>query len=121
RKRGTALERIHPPGDGTGAIVYPLPEESIMTTFQWSPLQWIEDLGRDIAFGSRTLARTRGFTAVAVTTLALGIGAVTVIYSVVRNVVLDPFPYTRSERMVNVVLKDASNRIVRGPYFPAAE
>ena len=84
-------------------------------------LQWIEDLYRDLAYGIRTLTRTRGFTAVAITTLALGISAVTVIYSVVRNVVLDPFPYSRSERMVNVVLKDASDRIVRGPYFPASE
>ncbi len=54
-------------------------------------------------------------------TLALGIGAVTVIYSVLRNVVLDPFPYSRSDRMVNVLLKDESGRIIRGPYFPAAE
>ena len=44
--------------------------------------------------------------------------AVTVIYSVVRNVVLDPFPYSRSDRLVNVVLRDGADRIVRGPYFP---
>ena len=62
-----------------------------MPTFRRSLLQWIEDLRRDVVFGIRTLARTRGFTAVAITTLALGISAVTVIYSVVRNVVLDPF------------------------------
>jgi putative ABC transport system permease protein len=82
---------------------------------------WLEDLRRDIGYGIRTLARTPGFTAVAVVTLAFGIGAVTVIYSVVRNVVLDPFPYPHSDRMVNVVIKDASDRIIRGPYFPASE
>src|SRR5512132_2156794 len=49
---------------------------------------WIDDLRRDIAYGLRTLARTRGFTAAAIATLALGIGAVTIIYSVVRNIVL---------------------------------
>ena len=54
-------------------------------------------------------------------TLGLGIGAVTVIYSVLRNVVLDPFPYSRSDRMVNVVLRDASGRQVRGPDYPSAE
>ena len=81
----------------------------------------LEDLRRDIGYGIRTLARTPGFTAVAMITLALGIGAVTVIYSVLRNVVLDPFPYSRSDRMVNVLLKDASDRIIRGPYFPAPE
>jgi putative ABC transport system permease protein len=81
----------------------------------------LEDLRRDIGYGIRTLGRTPGFTAVAIITLALGIGAVTVIYSVLRNVVLDPFPYSRSDRMVNVLLKDASDRIIRGPYFPAPE
>ncbi len=82
---------------------------------------WVEDLRRDVGYGVRTLARTPGFTAVAMITLALGIGAVTVIYSVLRNVVLDPFPYSRSDRMVNVVLNDASGRVFRGPYFPADE
>jgi predicted permease len=82
---------------------------------------WLEDLRRDIGYGVRTLTRTPGFTAVAIMTLALGIGAVTVIYSVVRNVVLDPFPYSRSDRMVNVLLKDGSDRNIRGPYFPASE
>src|SRR5689334_16262622 len=84
-------------------------------------MRWIEDLRRDVGYGLRTLARTPGFTAVAIATLALGIGAVTVIYSVVRNVVLDPFPYTRSDRMVNVVLFDGSGRQFRGPYFPPQE
>ena len=82
---------------------------------------WLEDLRRDLGYGARTLARTPGFSVVAISTLALGIGAVTVIYSVLRNVVLDPFPYSRSDRMVNVLLNDASGRRVRGPSFPAAE
>src|SRR4029453_4260604 len=82
---------------------------------------WMEDARRDLAYGVRNLSRTPGFTCVAILTLGLGIGAVTVIYSVLRNVVLDPFPYSRSHRMVNVLLKDASNRIHRGPYFPASE
>src|SRR4030095_15838853 len=81
----------------------------------------LEDLQRDIAYGARGLARSPGFTIVAILTLALGIGAGTVIYSVVRNVVLDPFPYKASDRLVNVVLRDDGGRIVRGPYFPAAE
>ena len=82
---------------------------------------WFDDVRRDVAYGLRTLTKTPGFTIVAIVTLALGIGAATVIYSVLRNVVLDPFPYTRSDRMVNVVLWDASGRQFRGPYFPAAE
>jgi putative ABC transport system permease protein len=82
---------------------------------------WLRDLRRDCIYGIRSLFRTPAFSLVAMMTLALGIGAVTVIYSVLRNVVLDPFPYSRSERMVNVVLKDGSGRIIRGPYFPAPE
>ena len=82
---------------------------------------FFNDLRRDIAYGIRSLTRTPGFSTVAILTLALGIGAVTIIYSVVRNVVLDPFPYVHSDRLVNLVVRDASNRIVRGPYFPASE
>jgi putative ABC transport system permease protein len=84
-------------------------------------MKWLHDGLRDVAYATRTLNRTRAFTATAVITLALGIGAVTIIYSVLRNVVLDPFPYSRSDRLVNVLLKDASDRIIRGPYFPAPE
>jgi len=82
---------------------------------------WLEDMRRDIGYGLRTLARAPGFALAAAMTLALGIGAVTVIYSVLRNVVLEPFPYARSDRLVNVVLRDESGRGVRGPYFPAPE
>ena len=84
-------------------------------------LVWLDDLRRDLVYGFRTLRRTPAFTLVAMLTLALGIGAVTVIYSVLRNVVLDPFPYSRSDRMVNLVLNDASGRVLRGPYYSAAE
>jgi len=83
---------------------------------------WIEDLRRDLGYGARALARTRGFTIAAILTLAVGIGAVTIIYSVVRNIVLDPFPYSRSDRLVNVVLRDESGRPLRGaPYYRASE
>ena len=82
---------------------------------------WLDDVRRDLVYGFRTLRRTPAFTLVAMLTLALGIGAVTVIYSVLRNVVLDPFPYSRSDRMVNLVLNDASGRVLRGPYYSAAE
>ena len=82
---------------------------------------WLEDLRRDVIYGVRTLLRTPSFTLVAVLTLALGISAVTVIYSVLRNVALDPFPYSRSDRLVNVVLRDGSGRIIRGPYFRSEE
>ena len=61
-----------------------------------------EELGRDLRYGLRTLVRNPGFTAVAVFTLALGIGATTAIYSVVDGVLLRRLPYPEPERIVRL-------------------
>jgi putative ABC transport system permease protein len=63
---------------------------------------WLEDMKRDVVYGIRTMAGRPGFAATAVLTLALGIGAVTIIYSVINNVLFDPLPYPDSHRFVNV-------------------
>ena len=60
----------------------------------------VEELIRDVRFGLRTLLRNRGFAAVAVLTLGLGIGANTAIFSVIRGVLLKPLPYTDGDRLV---------------------
>jgi hypothetical protein len=65
-------------------------------------LPWLETLLRDARFGVRLLARHKAFTAVAVLTLALGIGANTAIFSVVNGVLLKPLPFEGSERIVTV-------------------
>ena len=81
---------------------------------------WLEDARRDLIYGARTLARTPGFTFVAVLTLALGIGSVTVIYSVIHDVLLDPLPYPGSDRFVNVHVHDTKTDRTR-VVLPAAE
>jgi putative ABC transport system permease protein len=60
----------------------------------------IETFLQDIRYGVRVLARHRGFTAVAVLTLALGIGANTAIFSVVNELLMRPLPFRDAERLV---------------------
>jgi predicted permease len=78
--------------------------EEIYTMNTIAPLEW---LVQDLRYAARVLRKSPGFTIAAVLTLALGIGGVTVIYSALRNILLDPFPYVKSDRMVNVFVMDA--------------
>src|SRR5687768_6024788 len=64
--------------------------------------RWLEDGWRDAAYGIRSLARSRGFTAAAVLTLSVGIGAATAICGVVNTVLLRPLPLADADRLVRV-------------------
>ena len=75
---------------------------------------WIDDARRDLAHGLRSLRRTPGFTAIAVLTLALGIGANTAIFSVISGVLLRPLPYGDADRLVQVFAPDSERGLPRG-------
>ena len=64
----------------------------------------MQTLLQDLRFGFRQLWKSPGFTITSIVSLALGIGATTAVFSVVYAVVLDPYPYAQSDRMVHLTM-----------------
>lgn len=89
-------------------------KEKMQEVWGWGS---IERLGQDLRYGCRMMGRSPGFTAVAVITLALGIGANTTIFSVVNAMVFRPLRLDHPERLVTI---DESNLKQGGRRDPTA-
>ena len=76
----------------------------------------------DLRYAARELRRRPGFTATAVLSLALGVGATSAVFSVIYAVLINPFPYTGAERIMQIALKDkAGNNRYPGLNGPQIE
>ena len=75
-------------------------------------IRMIETLAQDVGYALRMLRRTPLFALTAVLSLAIGIGANTAIFAVVRTVLLQALPYPESDRIVNITRADGGNNSV---------
>ena len=86
-----------------------LTKEQARDTWGWT---WLEHLAQDLRYGLRTLRKNPGFTAVAVLTLALGIGANTAIFQLIDALRLRAIPVKEPQQLVTVQLADPTG--IRG-------
>ena len=78
----------------------------------------VETLVRDVGLAWRRLVRTPGFTAIAVTSLALGVGVNTLMFSFMNAVLLQPLPFPDAGRLVMIHMAPADNPGMRGTLPP---
>jgi putative ABC transport system permease protein len=86
-------------------------------------VSWVEGFVQNARYAVRELRRGRGFSAIVIATLALGIGATTAVFSVVQAVLLAPLPYDEPGQLVRLYQQEPENptsrRAMTGPHFVA--
>ena len=78
----------------------------------------MDNLFKDLGYAARSLRKHPGFAAIAMTTIALGIGACTAIFSVVNAVLLRPLPYADADRLVLVWGELRTRNVADWPFSP---
>jgi len=114
------LERGMPPDEARYAAVRKFGNVTRITEETrdvWSWV-WFEQLRQDIRFGLRRLRKSPGFSAIAILTLALGIGASTSIFSVVNAVLLGPLPYKDPSRLAMIWGTNTRRGVDKTPVSP---
>src|SRR5439155_26355300 len=74
-------------------------KEETRDTWGWA---WIEQFARDLHYACRTLFRSPGFSVLTILVIALGIGATTALFTVVRSVLLEPLPFKDPARLIRL-------------------
>jgi predicted permease len=90
-------------------------DEEARSNWSWN---WIESIWRDLRYGVRTLARSPGFSVTAILVMALGIGATTSLFTIVRSVLLRPLPFRDPDKLV--MLYEHNRQDQKYPYNVAA-
>jgi putative ABC transport system permease protein len=96
--RAAALERLGDLGSVHSECTQLLAEDRVAE----SRRNWFDDLRHDLRFGVRSAVRTPLFSLLAITTLALGIGANAAVFGVVKSVLLNALPFGDADRLVRV-------------------
>ena len=79
------------------------PRSTREAVWSYRSIPWLEDLWRDLRFVLRSLAKTPGFTAIAIVVIAVGIGVNTAVFSVINTVLLKPLTYPDPQSLVELM------------------